>query len=88
MADYQAERLSAAKVLGKYSIEYEWDLVLDEVNKQLSYKTTFDEFQDWIRGFMYYSALVCASDTFEELETQLRDDYEEVMRGFAESAPR
>lgn len=79
-AEYQAERLEAARTLGKYSLEHERDTILDEVGEHLSARTTFDEFKDWIKGYMYYTALVCSCEDPDEVEDELRDDYEEVMR--------
>lgn len=78
--EYQAERLAAAKALGKYSLEAERDTILDEVGEHLSHRSTFEEFRDWIRGYMYYTALVCSCENSDEVEDELRDDYEEVMR--------
>ena len=78
--EHQAERLAAAKTLGKYSLEHEWDTVLDEVGEHLTSRTTFAEFSDWIKGYMYYTALVCICEDSDEVEDGLRDDYEEVMR--------
>jgi len=79
-AEYQAERLEAAKTLGKYCLEHECETVLDEMGEHLSARTTFDEFQDWIKGYTYYTALVCSCEDSDEVESRLRDDYEEVMR--------
>ena len=78
--EYQAERLAAAKALGKYSLEAEWDTILDEAWEHLSHHTIFEEFQNWIKGYMYYTALVCTCNDSDEVETQLRSDYEKVMR--------
>ena len=79
-ADYQDDRLAAAKTLGEYILEHEWDTVLDEAGERLSARTTFEDFQDWVEGYMYYNALVCSCEDSDEVENRLRDDYEEVMR--------
>ena len=72
MTDYQAERLAAAKTLGKYCLEHEWDTVLDEVGEHLSPQTTLEEFQGWIKGYMYYTTLVCSCEDSDEVETQIQ----------------
>lgn len=69
----------AAKELGKYIMEAEWDCLLEGVSMRYEERPEFEEFVQFARGYMYYNALVCACDGDEEaIESALRSDLEEI----------
>lgn len=79
--DYSQHLASCAKDLGKYIMQHEWDLVME--NYAESETPDFDSFYQWIKGFQYYNALVCScaleENPLSAIRTQLESDYEELQ---------
>lgn len=77
---HQVEILvTSAKELGKYILQAEFDLVVDEFSK--AEIESFEHFKSWITGYMYYNALVCTcSGNMQDVDTQLEVDYDELMQ--------
>lgn len=74
-------RLSeSAKVLGKYIIESEFDLLEEEfASAEIE---SFEQFTRWVTGYMYYNALVCVCEgQHDKLMVQLEADYAELRDG-------
>ena len=38
----------------------------------------YRKFVEWVKGYMYYHALVCSCSNPEDVECQLWDDYDEL----------
>jgi hypothetical protein len=85
MTNFQNEILAAAKALGNYTLECEFDTLLDEAPESEWFQEhkdgddSYNRFRKWVRGYMYFNALVCACENAEELDTQLREDYSEIL---------
>ena len=83
--DFQNEIRAAAKTLGEYTLESEFDTLLDEAPESEWFQDhkdgddSYSQFRKWAEGFIYYSALLCACENEEELENQLREDYDEIL---------
>ena len=73
-------RLSeSAKALGKHNLEAELDNIKDEFAN--SGITDLEFFKRWITGYMYYHALVCASEgQIGAINSQLEKDFNELMQ--------
>ena len=83
--DFQNEILAAAKTLGEYTLESEFDTLLDEAPESEWFQDhkdgddSYSQFRKWVKGYIYYSALLCACENEEQLESQLREDYDEIL---------
>lgn len=75
---------SAAVTLGEYIMESEWSLVSENFGVFLDLQGDkvwgFDEFSTWIKGWMYYEAVVCATTgNIDRINSQLKSDLEELL---------
>jgi len=88
MTNFQSQFQSAAKAVGEYLIESEFDTLKDEFphtycclireEGNTPAGECFREFVNWVTSYMYYYALVCICKDEKELEDQLRSDYDEL----------
>lgn len=68
----------SAKVLGKYTLESEWDIV--EESFLGSDKNTYEDYLECVSGTMYYHALVCSVLGQEsEINKQLMADFMDLQ---------
>jgi len=70
--------IQSAVSLGEYALVSEWDCVSEDYTPM-----TDVEFFEWIQGFQYYHALVCANKgNLNEVSYQLQADYKELNEEF------
>lgn len=69
---------SSAQELGTYMMESEWDTIMDDFDRDE--QDTVEKFTNWVQGYMYYHALVCAcGGNIDEINSQLVEDHNELM---------
>lgn len=70
---------SAARQLGEYYFDHEWDLIEDEFIRAEGSITTLEQFKRWVTGYMYYNVVVCFCGGDEDaINSQLEDDWAEL----------
>lgn len=72
-----------AKALGEYLLNQEWDLLQDEFelywDEQPHLVDTFEAFEVWVKGYMYYNALSCTKlGNADDIRSELLSDYTEL----------
>jgi hypothetical protein len=89
MTSFQNAILTAAKILGDYTLEAEFDTLLDEAPESEWFQDhqdgdeSYTQFRKWVENYVYFSALVCSCSDEQELDKQLRLDYTEIMENCA-----
>ena len=69
---------NSAKELGEYILESEFDLLEKQYLARES-ALSLEEFIVWVKGYMYYNALVCiCNGTESDITVQLEEDYEDL----------
>ena len=69
---------NSSKELGEYILESEFDLLEKQYLARES-ALSLEEFIVWVKGYMYYNALVCiCNGTESDITVQLEEDYEDL----------
>jgi hypothetical protein len=90
MTEFESQICESAKSLGDYMIHHEFNGLIDETMASHWYflreiGSDLDEvfeqhFLPWVKGYVYYSALVCICKDEAEVNTQLREDFDELYK--------
>jgi hypothetical protein len=73
--------VSSAKELGNYIVESEYNLIIDEFCSNRP--ANFQEFLNWVRGYMYYHAVYCAcGGDSAQVVSYLEEAYDDLVNEY------